>query len=284
MDLVFKILKDSKFSKYDSLNIKGYVIAKGINVLGMNICGIERRTEEARKGIALIMGIHPDLVVSTTFSDVLGYQSAGYAQQKADLPSTSGKYSIIESNGKIPKTRPGRKAVKMSATELGNKLKALLDKPDKHYLGAAIRELVYNNSKVSKDLEKIQFDFENIEIELNNDTGKTLLGLHTLDNGFSFVGCYGGGDWEAPVYFIIYHDGKSFRAYIPNNGNVYNPYTKCAFGNEEHEDEDMRWFREMFPGKYDNAKFFSPEWTDIEDVNFDWNVLRQEIETRIIVK
>jgi len=42
-----------------------------------------------------------------------------------------------------------------------------------------------------------------------------------------------GGDWEFPICFVLYWDGKKMRAYIPSEGNCWNKQEKCAFGSEE---------------------------------------------------
>ena len=47
-----------------------------------------------------------------------------------------------------------------------------------------------------------------------------------------------GGDWEFPVCFVMYWDGKELRAYIPKDGNAWNKKQKTAYGSEEDMDED----------------------------------------------
>lgn len=95
-----------------------------------------------------------------------------------------------------------------------------------------------------KDLKKVEFDCENFEYEskspvlVDSKNPQNLIGWHTLDNGFSFLGCYGGGDWEYPVFFILYWSGKEVRAYIPDKGNVYNHQIKQAYGNNEESDTE----------------------------------------------
>jgi len=79
--------------------------------------------------------------------------------------------------------------------------------------------------QIEKDLKKVDFDWENRDPQ----------GFHTLDNGLTFLGGEAGGDWEYPVKFIIYWDGKKLRAYIPTEGNYFNRTLKCAYGSEaEH--------------------------------------------------
>ena len=51
----------------------------------------------------------------------------------------------------------------------------------------------------------------------------SLVGLHTLKNGLTFLGCAGGDDGdEIGTFFIIYYDGTQIRAYMPKNGVAYN--------------------------------------------------------------
>jgi len=82
--------------------------------------------------------------------------------------------------------------------------------------------------QIEKDLEKVQFDWENRDPQ----------GFHTLDNGLTFLGGSAGGDWEYPVSFIIYWDGKKLRAYIPTEGNYFNRTTKFAYGNALESNDD----------------------------------------------
>jgi hypothetical protein len=92
--------------------------------------------------------------------------------------------------------------------------------------------------KITKDLQKVQFDFENTIIDDDTDN---LYGLHTMENGLTFCGIGAGGDWEYPVFFIIYYDGKDLRAYIPTKGNPWNTDFHEAYGNHgEDEYENIQ--------------------------------------------
>ena len=101
--------------------------------------------------------------------------------------------------------------------------------------------------KVEKDLSKVIFDTENLECKKGEgycNCGE-ITGLRTLDNGLTFLGITAGGDWENPLFFIIYFDGKDLRGYIPTDGNSWNKKTKTAYGSEgeregceESEDEE----------------------------------------------
>jgi hypothetical protein len=121
------------------------------------------------------------------------------------------------------------------------KIKEILD-PN----GKSLPDIIDADQILSDDLSKVKFDWENYECE--NTYGSfddfwPLLGLHRwyVDGGyFNFLGCMAGGDWETPVFFIIYYDGEKLRGYIPKEGNPWNRTTKQAYGNNENADlKDM---------------------------------------------
>ena len=104
-----------------------------------------------------------------------------------------------------------------------------------------LETLLYNAHEtfdsLGKDL-KISFDRENVIVDYN---GAPLLGLQTIKD-FNFVGVYAGGDWEAPVFFILYYDDKNkLRAYIPSDGNPYDRVNKEAWGNGEENVDDPEY-------------------------------------------
>ena len=99
---------------------------------------------------------------------------------------------------------------------------------------AGIALLMQLTSKVNYDLlNMVEFDEENIDCEEEAafGYGKSIAGFHTLSNGIPFLGVACGGDWEFPVFFIIYWDGTELRGYVPKDGNAYNKLTNKAFGN-----------------------------------------------------
>lgn len=104
----------------------------------------------------------------------------------------------------------------------------------------AIATLCMDSSlgKVYDDWSKIDFDLENFYADPRDSTEDWHLGFQQLNNGFTYVGVVAGGDWEFPVYAIIYHDGTTFRGYIPTKGNTYNTVTKSAFGSESNFETD----------------------------------------------
>lgn len=64
-----------------------------------------------------------------------------------------------------------------------------------------------------------------------------------MPDGTSIVWAYAGGDWEYPVYFVLYLDPDNhIRAYVPKDGNTYCHKCKSAWGtcecNDEKDSED----------------------------------------------
>ena len=101
--------------------------------------------------------------------------------------------------------------------------------------------------RVEKDLMKVQFDEENLEWEEGEGFSgtKAITGFHILPNGLTYLGVTAGGDWEIPLFFIIYYDGERLRGYIPKDGNHWNTKTNTAYGSEsesfskvEYDEED----------------------------------------------
>lgn len=88
----------------------------------------------------------------------------------------------------------------------------------------------------------VKFDFENIcltdqDIRLFQDDINKILGYHELPNGFSFYGLFAGGDWEIPVFFILFDHNGETKAYVPKQGNVFNTTTMSAYGNDSDSDD-----------------------------------------------
>ena len=120
--------------------------------------------------------------------------------------------------------------------------------------------------KFEADIAKVKFDFENFEFNhLEEEMGRAdgILGFRKFWTRspltcFSFIGCSSGGDWQQPIKFIIYldQDGKTFRAYIPKEGNVWNYDTKEAIGDDEDADSEFleKWAKKNKP------KLVDPKW------------------------
>lgn len=105
-------------------------------------------------------------------------------------------------------------------------------------LGGSYYEYRNLTPTVTKDLSKVTFDLENV-CDNRKDAFRgfaDLVGLHTLPSGLAYFGIGAGGDWEAPIFFIIYWDGKELRGYIPKDGNPWNTDNNSAYGNDEDSD------------------------------------------------
>lgn len=120
-------------------------------------------------------------------------------------------------------------------------------------------------AQIEKDLSKIEFDRENFTRFDDTDEdsfGCYPVGYKYLENDLHVFFVNSGGDWEYPICFIFYWDGKQIRAYIPKNGNVYNHAEKCAYGSDSdpyHDHEEL-------------------------DKNFNFNNLIEDIISRIKLK
>ena len=119
-------------------------------------------------------------------------------------------------------------------------------------------------------MKKCEFDMENVTTKGWGNDFKNIMGFQSLKIGnfriyFTYLGVMAGGDWEEPVYFIIYWDGAKLRAYIPNDGNPWNEINKMPFGNDENSDIDYLVHKKIIPP--------SPPSIDISDIV---NELRSE--------
>lgn len=123
--------------------------------------------------------------------------------------------------------------------------------------------MAYSDSQARKDVEKIDFDFENCE-------GATE-GKNSLPDGTAIIWCWAGGDWEYPVHFVVYLDPQDhLRAYVPSDGNIYCHTCKRACGS---------------CGDYQPCA--NQEWSDKimdEQPDPDWDKMQADVEKRIQTK
>jgi hypothetical protein len=99
----------------------------------------------------------------------------------------------------------------------------------------------FENRKITNDLSKVNFDTENFTIGNADESNPGSCfanypcGYEVLENGLPVLFANAGGDWEHPICFCFYFDGKTMRAYIPSRGNVWNKEEKCAFGSDGYD-------------------------------------------------
>ena len=118
----------------------------------------------------------------------------------------------------------------------------------------ALMACVETDNVVSKDLSKVNFDWENCGCDADADPTQDPCGFWITPSGVPTLGCYAGGDWEDPVYFVLYPESMtSIRAYMPKAGNTWNIKTKTAWGSGDEGDEDP----DENPRKVDVAAFRS---------------------------
>lgn len=173
----------------------------------------------------------------------------------------------------------GRKTIPFTAKELKEKIISIAKNED-FYEDFAFDEILSvlcspdeecRGSKVANDIACVEFNTENIIFNREN-YNNDWIGYHEMDNGFTFLGCAAGGDWEYPVHFAVYYDGKSLRGYVPRYYNSYNLKTKQAFGN----DYDLNLNEEI-------ATYLGIDSFDENDT-LDNSGLIEDITARVIVK
>lgn len=166
---------------------------------------------------------------------------------------------------------------KISVDGLREKIDAAEDKTDGYVSFDAL------TTKIQKDLSKVQFDSENYDpCDVAPHTSD---GYLVLDNGLTVFGVISGGDWEWPLYYIIYFDGKHLRGYVPKDGNPWNTTTKTAYGNGDDawgDDENADITNAKQRGFVsDDVK---AEHIDDLDIKYDWTAIFADICSHIVVK
>lgn len=196
----------------------------------------------------------------------------------------------------------GRNAVKMDSIELRTKIITRANElgyeiwDEDFDLKYLILYLINKDRTIEADLN-ISFNTWNLtysdkvifgEYKTNN-----LVGFHTLNNGFTFLGMQACGNWECPVFFIIYYDGKQLRAYIPSYGNTINLDFHSAFGSEgEYIKVDRHKLEKKYKciGTYGNAndpwyaRYLRKYGLTWQSVEINWNAIETDIERQIFVK
>jgi hypothetical protein len=157
----------------------------------------------------------------------------------------------------------------ISVEELKQKVQKEFYDEHEGYLHDKIRK------KFKSDL-KVKFDFENFETTDDSFGPKKLMGYRTLSNGLTICGMCAGGDWEHPVFFLMYWDGKKLRAYIPTEGNPWNTKTKEAYGNDDKA--DLKNARKRWPEAFKDA---DEESIDSGDFEFEPDLIEKDILERI---
>lgn len=145
----------------------------------------------------------------------------------------------------------------------------------------AVQEMIYKDPTIKKDLSKITFDTENLDVD---GTDINYTGFYTLESGFTFLLCVGGGDWEMSLGFIIYYDGEKLRAYIPTLGNTFDLKEKCAYGSEEDGLDGFDHLRNFIIEVKGSITPQEEDEIECGEYNIDLDLFKEDIIHRIIVK
>ena len=201
----------------------------------------------------------------------------------------------------------GRNAIKITEDDLWEKMckraikigedideDAVTCKPWDEEAYSVVRELICCDPVIRKDI-KFSVDAENILTDEDGDD--QYLGLHETSTGLVYYGLMMGGDWEVPVFLIIYWDGKKLRAYVPSYGNLVNLDAGCAFGSEEDNldyDQQVKLLNKYT--KYGDVppldEFDFQTWSELycrmydetqDGAEHNFNAMIKDIEARIIV-
>lgn len=124
--------------------------------------------------------------------------------------------------------------------------------------------------KVEKDIKGVvKFDAENYDFE-----GAFL----TPTLNIPFFMFRQGGDWEMPIYFAIYHDGKELRGYVPSNGNYWNDTTKMAYGNNYDGCFEVAMTPDMEDDDTNAKRRFNSDYESLTHSDADILALHEDVE------
>jgi hypothetical protein len=153
------------------------------------------------------------------------------------------RYKTYSINTKRAFKDGGRQAPAISEKEFLDKLAVFVEQYKEDYddtsgavWGTALKIIrrMYTDKKsenwIKKDFKGIKFDWENYDIVGDVRTTKGI--PYQLFNAH--------GDWEIPVYFMIYYDGKKIRVYVPTVGNTWRQDLKQALGNVYKAQRDIK--------------------------------------------
>ena len=153
------------------------------------------------------------------------------------------RYKTYSINTKRAFKDSGRQAPAISEKEFLDRLTDFVEQYKEDYddrsgavWGTAIKIIrrMYTDKKsenwIKKDFKGIKFDWENYDIVGDVRTTKGI--PYQLFNAH--------GDWEIPVYFMVYYDGKKIRVYVPTVGNTWRQDLKQALGNVYKAQRDIK--------------------------------------------
>lgn len=117
-------------------------------------------------------------------------------------------------------------------------------------------ELVYHDELVKRDLDQVNFDFENMD----PISDYSLPGIYNMEDcekisDFPVAWMAAGGDWENPLVFCFYiGEDDKLHGYVPSDGNAYDHKHNCAWGSAPEEDDRYFFEHEKELYKFDAQK------------------------------
>lgn len=176
----------------------------------------------------------------------------------------------INLNMNVNLRKGGRNAVQMSMEDFEDKVEQLFDKY------GDIQDVVYSEPNINKDM-KVSINMENYEYSYK-----------MTSTGVPYLLVESASDYSPWMLFMIYWDGKKFRAYIPTYGNTWNTKTKEALG--ENPEDDAKFIMSQINKKdldLDMDEFDNPEdiyYELINDIWYNEKACVEDFETRLTVK
>ena len=153
------------------------------------------------------------------------------------------RYKTYSINTKRAFKNGGRQAPVISEKEYLDKLTDFVEQYKEDYddtsgavWGPALKIIrrMYMDKKsenwIKKDFKGIHFNWENYDI----------IGDVRTTKGIPYQLFNAHGDWEIPVYFMVYYDGKRIRVYVPTVGNTWRQDLKQALGNVYKAQRDIK--------------------------------------------
>lgn len=136
----------------------------------------------------------------------------------------------------------------------------------------------------NKDINIISVDPENFDVNPDISPNKT-------PDGVEYVIMRMGGDWEIPVYYVVYFDEDEYlRCFLSYKGNKFNFDDMCAFGEDCAADscdalkhypecvQPVHTLEETISSKLSNF----PETIDAQFIEDNTSVLSEELSTYLV--
>lgn len=200
-----------------------------------------------------------------------------------------GKTKRAKVNMNVELRNGGRNAVKMSTEDFRKemtrayKMAAMEMSWRANKVGNIVKPstFVYKCCNDYLDVPKIMSSFHKDvwegKYEFDSENCDNVGDVKVCSKGVPYIEVNAGGDWETPVRFFVYFDGRQFRGYVPLKGNAINRDTNRAFGNDDESDGKFI-MKELSIEKDDEYPYSNHE------VEIDSDACLEDFTSRIEVK